>query len=41
MNDKTATSKTAKILHKIHPIVEAKPHNFLTNTTDDTETSNT
>ena len=41
MNDKTATSKTAKILHKIHPIVESKPYNFLTNTTDDTETSNT
>ena len=41
MNERTATSKTAKILHKIHPIVEAKPYNFLTNTTDDTETSNT
>ena len=41
MNDKTATSKTAKILHKIHPIVESKPYNFLTNTTDDIETSST
>ena len=41
MNERTATSKTAKILHKIHSIVEAKPYNFLTNTTDDTETSNT
>ena len=41
MNDKIAASKTAKILRKIHPIVESKPYNFLTNTTDDTETSNT
>ena len=41
MNDKTATSKTATILHKVHPIVESKPYNFITNTTDDTGTSNT
>ena len=41
LNYKTATTKTAKNLHKIHPIVESKPYNILTNTTEDIETSNT